>query len=41
MKIPVVITEDEADSIIANRRLKEPTISFEQYLRQHGHELGD
>ena len=36
---PVHMSEDEADGIIATRRKIEPTISFEQYLRDHGYEM--
>ena len=36
---PVHMSEDEADLIIANRRAKEPTIDFQDYLRKHGCEI--
>ena len=29
------MSEDEADMLIANRRAKEPTIDFQDYLRKH------
>ncbi len=36
---PVHMSEDEADMIIANRRAKEPTIDFQDYLRKHGYAI--
>ncbi|MFN3324294.1 MAG: hypothetical protein ACK5AZ_12415 [Bryobacteraceae bacterium] len=39
LKNPVEISEDEADMLVARQRLKEPTITLEEYLRRHGHEL--
>jgi len=39
LTIPVHITEDEADMIICQRRLDEPTITLEEYLAEHGYEL--
>lgn len=38
---PVQITEDEADNIICDRRLREPTISLEEFLAEHGYKLDD
>ena len=36
---PVEISEDDADGIISQQRLKEPLISFEEHLRRRGHVL--
>jgi hypothetical protein len=36
---PNWVTEDDADAIIARRREKEPTVSFEQVLRENGFRL--
>jgi hypothetical protein len=33
---PPKITEDEADGIISQRRLSEPSIPFEKVLKKHG-----
>jgi hypothetical protein len=35
---PVEISEDDADGIISQQRLKEPLISFEEHLRKRGSE---
>ena len=35
----VVISEDEADNLICDRRLKEPTIPLEDYLVKRGYAL--
>ncbi len=32
--LPVEISEDDADGIISQQRLKEPLISFEEHLRK-------
>jgi len=33
---PNWVTEDDADAIVARRRQKEPTVSFEEVLRENG-----
>ncbi len=40
-KSRVAISEDEADNIICDRRLNEPTISLEDYLVKRGHALAN
>ena len=37
----VAISEDEADNIICDRRLNEPTISLEDYLVKRGYALAN
>ncbi len=37
----VQLTEDEEDLIVALRREREPTTSFEEVLAKHGYSLGD
>jgi len=38
---PDRVTEDDADAIIGLRRLKESSVSLEEYLRRRGYELDD
>ena len=40
-ELAVQLTEDEEDLIVALRREREPTTSFEEVLAKHGYLLGD